>query len=624
MTMRAAVFVFAAASMLRGQTIDTLLADVAKWQADTDRKPTLALAQYVQKASPAQRREIEQKFAVFLKSDATPGGKDFVCKQLSIMGSEASVPALLGILGDPKTADIGRYALERIPGAAVDRALREALPNSSGKARVGILNTIGVRRDAAAVSALRAIALGAQEEEASAALDALAHIADAAAAGAIGEAYAKNPRAAAEPYLQAANRIAERGNTAAAAPIYQKLYSSAEPATVKAAALRQIRDTGILMQALKGSDLRLQAMAVHAMMPSQSAQLVAELPKLSEATQIRILGLLSERGDAQSLPAFTAAMKSTSKPVRVAALQGVGTVGNASVIPALAAAAAGEDAQEQAAARASLARVKGTEADRALAEGIASAAPKEKRELIRAAGDRGATPAAAALLRTARDPDNDVRRESLRALASVAGPAEVTGLVTLVANPAQPDDRTDAAKSLAAALRRADAQRVQEVLTAYSGSSNPDVRAAFLGVLGQSGKPQALPALRAAIQDPNDEVKRSAILALGDWPDTTPVTELFEAARSASSPAHQVLALRSAIKLIGISAPNRPHTESVKLAADAMSLAKDPAEKRAILALLPRYPVKESLELANTLTNDPQVGQEAKTAAARLERTIRR
>src|SRR5215471_11894896 len=334
--MRTAIFVFAAASMLPAQTIDTLLGDVAKWPADTDRKPTLALAQFVQKASPAQRREIEQKFIAFLKSDATPGGKDFVCKQLSIMGSEASVPTLVGMLADPKTADMGRYALERIPGAAVDRALREALPKSSGRVRIGIVNTIGVRGDAGAVSSLRTIALGAQADEASAALDALAHIADIAAAGAIGEAYAKNPHASAEAYLQAANRMAERGNTTSAASIYQKLYASAEPATVKAAALRQIRDTGTLMQTLHGGDLRLQAIAVYAMMPNHSAQLIAEMPKLSEAAQIRILGLLSERGDAQALPAFTAAMKSASKPVRIAALQGVGTVGNASVMPVLA------------------------------------------------------------------------------------------------------------------------------------------------------------------------------------------------------------------------------------------------------------------------------------------------
>jgi len=35
--MKTATFVFAAASLLPAQTIDSLLADVAKWQADTDR-----------------------------------------------------------------------------------------------------------------------------------------------------------------------------------------------------------------------------------------------------------------------------------------------------------------------------------------------------------------------------------------------------------------------------------------------------------------------------------------------------------------------------------------------------------------------------------------------------------
>jgi hypothetical protein len=133
-----------------------------------------------------------------------------------------------------------------------------------------------------------------------------------------------------------------------------------------------------------------------------------------------------------------------------------------------------------------------------------------------------------------------------------------------------------------------------------------------------------MPALRAALKDQNDEVKRAAIVGLGEWPDIAPVADLFETARGAVSPAHQVLAVRSAIHLIGLSAPNRPHSESAKLVIEAMNLAKEAAEKRAILALLPRYPVKETLDLATSLSNDPQVGAEAKAAATRLERTIRR
>jgi len=56
---------------------------------------------------------------------------------------------------------------------------------------------------------------------------------------------------------------------------------------------------------------------------------------------------------------------------------------------------------------------------------------------------------------------------------------------------------------------------------------------------------------------------------------------------------------------------------------DFMSLAKQTEEKRAILALLPRFPVREALELANASVNDSEVSAEAKAAAARLQRTVR-
>src|SRR4051794_33844887 len=147
---KASILVCTAAALLcpfaPAQTpdIDELLAQTARWQYETSRQPMQALADAVAKAhsSPAGMRAIEQKFIAFLKSDATPGGKDFICKQLSIMGTEASVPALVGIMGDPKTAELGRYAMERIPGPAVDRALRDSLAKSAGRTRVGIINTM--------------------------------------------------------------------------------------------------------------------------------------------------------------------------------------------------------------------------------------------------------------------------------------------------------------------------------------------------------------------------------------------------------------------------------------------------------------------------------------------------
>lgn len=617
-------------------SLDELLAQTAKWQSDTSRKPLLELFYMVVQAqgSVPRTRAIEQRLIAFLKSDATLASKDFVCKLLSMSGSEASVPVLSGMLGDPKTADLGRYALERISGPAVDRALRESLTTTSGRIRIGVIDTLGVRRDAGSVTALGQLALGPQPADASAALFALGMIGNPAAIEVLSEAQTKaiaEVRAnAAEAYLQAANRLTASGNPAAAVPIYKTLYTGNAPGTVRAAALHGLGTAGgaqavpVLMEALHSSDGRLQTIAIGTLMPGSASQLISEMPRLSEADQVRILGLLSERGNASALPAFTTALKSSSKPVRMAAIEGVGPIGNTSTLPLLAAIAAGDDPAEQTAARASLARIPGKDVDQAISDSIASAPPKLKLELIRAAGERGSGAAAPVLLATARDNDNNVRRESLRALHEVGTSAQIPGLVALVVTPLQPDDRTEAAHTLAAVLRRSDPSRIESVRTAYSSASDMETRMALMQVMGQSGNTQVLPLLRTALKDPSADVRRASILALSGWPDTTPLPDLFETARSAGDPAQQALAFRGAVQLIGLPSPARPPRDTAKLLVEAMGLAKQADEKRLVLAMLPKYPVRESLDLATTLTNDSEVGAEAKAAVARLERTVRR
>jgi HEAT repeat protein len=379
----------------------------------------------------------------------------------------------------------------------------------------------------------------------------------------------------------------------------------------------------VLMEALRGNDGRLQAAAIRALAPGSSKQLVAEMPKLSDAGQVRILGILAERRDVSALPAFTAALKGTNKPVRMAAIEQVWRVGNASTVAVLAGIAAGAEAAEQTAARASLARMPGKDVDQAIAGGIASADPKLRLELIRAAGERGTTAAAPALLKMARDPNDDVRRESLRALRETGSANEVSGLVALVANPVQAGDRTEAVRSLAMVLRRSDASRINDVVSAYKSAGNVEARTALMQVMAQSGNAQTLPVLREALKSQDAELKRAGILALSDWPDDAPISDLFETARSASSPAHQVLALRGALKLIALPATARPARETVKLLANAMSAAKQPEEKRSVLALLPKFPVKEALDLAKALLDDKDVGAEAKVAVDRLVRAVR-
>ena len=107
--------------------------------------------------SPESRALMASMLAELLEGDATVDGKRIVCRQLSLIGTQAQLPQLAPLLTDETLSDPARYALERIPGEAVDLALVNALAATSGKTRIGIINSLGVRGAPSARPELRAL-----------------------------------------------------------------------------------------------------------------------------------------------------------------------------------------------------------------------------------------------------------------------------------------------------------------------------------------------------------------------------------------------------------------------------------------------------------------------------------
>ncbi|MCP4644946.1 MAG: HEAT repeat domain-containing protein [bacterium] len=101
--------------------------------------------------------EIEQALLEVLQSDAKLPGKEYVCRQLALMGTARSVPALAEMLPDADLSDCARLALEAMPDASVNEALRTALDTAEGIPRVGVVNTLGERGDPKAIPALEAM-----------------------------------------------------------------------------------------------------------------------------------------------------------------------------------------------------------------------------------------------------------------------------------------------------------------------------------------------------------------------------------------------------------------------------------------------------------------------------------
>jgi len=230
----------------KGAEMDELLEKVKTYDWGQSRLALTEVSDRVRKASgsPDELGRIEQGLLEVLSSDATLAGKQFVCRELSIIGTERSVPALGKMLTGEETSDMARYALERIPGAAVDEALREALSGAKGKPKVGIINSLGQRRDKKAVPALAGLIGDSDEVVAAAAAAALGRIADSLATKALAEAKDKTSgqvrMSVLDAYLRCADQLAGKGKKKEALAIYKELSKEEMPKPIRTAALRGV------------------------------------------------------------------------------------------------------------------------------------------------------------------------------------------------------------------------------------------------------------------------------------------------------------------------------------------------------------------------------------------------
>jgi hypothetical protein len=121
-----------------------------------DRTQAWTIRQLVLHTPPAGRPELEEKLlGALAKSAPDSAGRAFICEMLGLIGTAACVPALGALLREPASAELARQALERVPGAEAERALREALGTLSGPALAGLIGAVAMRGDTQALPLLR-------------------------------------------------------------------------------------------------------------------------------------------------------------------------------------------------------------------------------------------------------------------------------------------------------------------------------------------------------------------------------------------------------------------------------------------------------------------------------------
>ncbi len=592
--------------LMRPRALEDVLKEIAIYRQGQSRAALSEFDKIIGSAqkSPEKLKAIEKRLAEFLGKPATPAAKQFICRKLSVIGTEDSVGALANLLTQRATSeiepsDMARYALERIPGPAASSALLAGLDKTTGSVKIGIINSIGARSDKVAVKKLSVLVRDKDEQIARSAIIALGRIAEENAAEVLRKAQRKISRRLqldwADAYLSCADQLVVSGNKRIAIQIYQRLYGPKLPVVIRAAALRgmiQLMSRGrekIIVEVLKSDERVMQSAAIGLLKDIDGQEIVKaitdEFPNLSASAQVQVLAALSRRNDKSAMPAVLNGLESYEPEVRIGALGALGSLGDAGAVKLLSETAAKTTGAEQQAARQGLYSLKADNTDRVILDSIASVEPGVKIELIRSIAQRGIADGTGTLFGRLKDSDGQVRVESWKTLRLVGEPEDLKKLLDNLSATQTEIERSEAEITIAAVARKnkEPKSRSREILAALSSADDVSVRSSLLRVLGKIGGTDAYKALQQALSDSDEHVRTAAVRALADWPTTEPMNDLLGMAEKSDNKRHQILALRGYIRMIGID-NKRSAKEKVGLYINAMKLSKASAEQRMVLS----------------------------------------
>jgi HEAT repeat protein len=613
-------------------SLDTILKAVSAWNSGIESAAIWQLRDYVyaRKDDAAGRAECEAALLRFLKTPATPSAKLTAARFLRVVAGDTAVPALQAMLADPRSADYAIYVLQQLPGPAAEGALVQALKSARGTVKAGIVTALGERRSSGALPVV--VLLLSQPEFNVAAATAIGRIGGPAAAAALTAAYpaAQVPfkRTLAPSMIAVAESLQAAKNPEGALAVYRMVSSDRSlPAPVRRAAFMGEIDTaaegaaGLVLTMLDSTDPDEQQAAVARIadaVPAQGIGRVCErLPRLPELLQIPVLAVLTGYPGDRVRPAVLEAARSQSPAVRIAALHGLDSVGDASVVPFLVerAAVAGKGLERDAARRA-LGMLKGRAVDDAILAMLGQKQPPAAAgELMKAVADRRvflAKPAVAAALQ---DPSPAVRAGAFEALRAIGTPSDVSPVLDVLLRSGDDAERADAEKTVAALLQKTGSPdgRSRMVRMRLVSETDTQTRVRLINLLPLTGDDSALPILRTALASASLDEADAAARALASWPTVTARDDVWKLARDSNDETHRLLAIGSLVRLVGLEPFRRPEAAIADLK-QASGLAWRPEERKLVLGALAAFPCKDALDLATGFLQDADVKAEAQAA----------
>ncbi len=535
----------------------------------------------------------------------------------------AAYKPLAGMLADERDSDLARSALEPVADKAVDDLFVAALATATGRVRLGLIDSIGRRRQGSAVPALSRLLSDPDEPTRSAAAAALGEIGDPAAVAALHA----TPEPSAAPIAAAKLAAARRMPVAPALLLLNELQQSARDPVHRAAALRLALEleTGTaaarIAEVLAGNTWDFKSVALEAITASRAPNLVStlagRLADFDPPTQAAVVAALARRSDgAGALPALTRAVRHADADVRAAAIAALGVLpGTPDTVTLLAGLSQGEGADARI-ARQSLARLNGPGINAAVLAGAEAGAPAARAVLLEQLALRHQTEGLPLLLKQRVDPSPVVRAAAVAALGDLAPATEQKALLDWAIEATDASEQNRALAALVkVTLRNPDPAQRNRPILALIEFALPDLALRLMPLLSRlGGADSAATAAQLAIRD-EARVAEAAAATLARWTDATALPALVTVVEKAVQPAARDAARTAFLRHFERHRePWQPETTA--LVGRLLARVQDAESRLALVRLLHRARDRDALALLEPLREDSALAAAASNAAA--------
>lgn len=595
----------------------------------------------------------EAELIAILQGDGPEADKALACKFAAVNGSPAAVPAVAPLLKNPRLASWARIALEAIPGDEAAAALREATGTLDGRLLTGVITSLGVRADAAAVPLLAGKLAAEDAEVAAAAAWSLGQIATPEAglllAGALEK--AGSPArldAVAEAAVLCAANLDAAGKGEEAVALYGVVRAADVSEQRRAEAIRGTiiakgrEGIPLLVETLASPTKRLANMAVFtardlgrgdAADATLAAEVDSALLKAIDAASagnavpraVLLIDVLAERNAGGAREPVVAALTrmlsaSSPKPLRLAAIEALGRAGDAAVVGPLLVAAADEDPGIADTARAAVASLPGEAVNREIVARLQGADAKILPVLVELVGRRRIA-AVAALLPLASHPDEKVRTATIVALGPTVDLANLEVLVAAATAPKSPAEGEAARAAVReASVRMPDRDGCASKLATALEKAPAEAKVMLLDVIGEVGGTKAVETMATVARSGDEALEDAATRLLGKWMTADAAPVLLSLATAEPGGKFKTRALRGYIRIARQFV--LPDGERADMCRKVLAVAQEDADRKAVLEILVRYPSGATLAVAEEAAKLPGLEGEAVKAANEIRAKV--